>query len=290
VHEDSIPPYLGVGAFSALSGFLALRATGTPLGWLAKRLSKIYPPYWIVLVAIITANQYFHYKSMSFGLVLSQFLGFAYFTHRGQLIGIHTWFISLLILCYGIAAIIRWDRRFLPVFAAIALGLMHREDPKFAGCVLAFLAGGIVAVAPKMWHGALGITGVCLMATATSGTVFAYPLAGVVALMMGALLGGRRSRLMAPASRTAGGLLFEFFLVHGPIYLGLSQVVGLNFFGNLFLGTPTAIVAAWALRRLSRAVGSVAQVALYKILGRPILDRPSLGPIAPVVGPSPQLD
>jgi len=209
-----------------------LRSSGDSLGWLSKRLRRIYVSYWFTLVAILAANLCFQYKPMSWTLVISQFLGIAYFTHRGQMIGVTNWFISLILLCYVIAAFVRWERRLLPVFVAITLGLMHREDPKFAGCVLAFMAGGVVAMTPKIWNGALGVAGVCLMATATGRSAFAYPLAGSVAIMVGTPFAGEKSRVLALASECT----YEFFLVHGPIYLGLSRVMGLDFFGNLISG------------------------------------------------------
>jgi hypothetical protein len=264
IENHLVSSYLGVGAFSTLSGFLALRSRGDSLGWLSKRLVRIYVPYWVTLIAILTADWLFRYKPLSPGLVVSQFLGLAYFTHRGQLIGVHLWFISLILLCYGMAALIRWKRGLLPILVALALGLMSREDPKFAGCVLAFLSGGIIALMPRMWPGACLVAGVCLVASANAWTVFAYPLAGVAALMVGTLLSGKEPRIIALAS----GIVYEFFLTHGPIYLGLSRIAGFDFRENLILGTLLAVMAAWALRRGSRTASSGSRAILLRVSRR----------------------
>jgi hypothetical protein len=41
---------------------------------------------------------------------------------------------------------------------------------------------------------------------------------------------------------------YEFFLVHGPIYLGLAKYAHLSFISDLFWGTLLAICATMILR------------------------------------------
>jgi hypothetical protein len=63
------------------------------------------------------------------------------------LIGVHTWFISLILVCYVAAVLIHWNRRLFPAVVAVLLLAVRHEDPKFIGCVLAFLTGGSAALA-----------------------------------------------------------------------------------------------------------------------------------------------
>src|SRR4051812_26420499 len=69
---------LGVTAFCALSGYFALHSRGGLSRWLWRRLSRIYVPYWITLIAIFSANRVVRYKPVSWGLVVSEFFGTAY--------------------------------------------------------------------------------------------------------------------------------------------------------------------------------------------------------------------
>ena len=207
---------LGVTLFCALSGVLALCTGGDPVGWLSRRLARICLPYWITLAAIFTANEIVHYKPVPSGLVVAEFLGIAYFTHPGSMVGVHVWFMSLLLVCYAIGVLIRWDRRLLPACAAVAVLLLPR-DPGLVRHVLSFLAGMTVAVLPRPGRAAPGLALAALGCAAAVRPEFAYPLAGTTALLLGGLIRWRSPRAVALAGRAT----YEFFLVHGPIYLGL---------------------------------------------------------------------
>lgn len=238
---------LGVTLFCALSGFFALRTSGDPIGWLRRRLDRVCLPYWISLAAIFTANGIVHYKPVTAGLVVSVFLGVAYFTHPGSLVGVHVWFMSLILVCYALGALIRWDRRLLPACVGITV-LLIPQDPGLTRHVLSFLAGITVAVLSRPVWTALGLAVV-------GGAVavrpeFAYPLAGTAALILGGSIRGRSPRAVARAGRAS----YEFFLVHGPVYLGLARLVGSSLLGIATIGTAAAIAATWALRRADRAV------------------------------------
>jgi peptidoglycan/LPS O-acetylase OafA/YrhL len=52
-------------------------------------------------------------------------------------------------------------------------------------------------------------------------------------------------------------ITYEFFLTHGPIFLGLSRLLELGFYQNLVLGSPMAIGAALILHALSTRIETV---------------------------------
>jgi hypothetical protein len=205
---------------------------------------------------------------MSWDLAGAQFLGIAYFTHPSKLVGIHTWFISLLILCYVMAALFRWDRRCLLV--AVVLGLALKYGGDFRGCVLAFLAGCVVAIAPRRRICALAIAVFCSVVSVVGHQIYLYPLTGTLALIAGIQFVGPP----LPWLRWTKGLAYEFYLVHGPIYLGLAVVTKVAPIVNLVLGSALAVLGAMAVSRFSARV-AVAVRRLVNAGWRPQLARSS---------------
>ena len=119
-----------------------MQSEGEIVGWLGRRLKKILVPYWLALTAMLLLNYAFHYKPATLGLILAQYAGIAGFTHPLSLIGVQTWFISVILACYLLAALIRFDRIFLPLSVVVALALLLNHAPNYWGCILQFLAGG----------------------------------------------------------------------------------------------------------------------------------------------------
>jgi hypothetical protein len=243
-----IPRSMGLGIFCALSGYLAVRsgAHDRPTGWLVAKLLRIYPPYVLTLAAIFLLNYAYRYKPMSWDLLAAQVLGIAAFTHTGRLVGVHTWFISLILLCYATAALIRYDRRFLPAAAVVALALSRGDD--FEGCILAFLAGCAVGLSSSPRRDGLGLILACVLAIATGHPEFSFPLRGIVALLVGMSLAGRPIGWL----RSTREFCYEFYLVHGAVYLGLAVVFRFHPVANLLIGTPLAVLAAWSVAEVSR--------------------------------------
>ncbi len=90
---------IGVSIFCVLSGYMTLVSKRSTTNWIVSRLTRVFPAYWIALSVVLIANAVVGYKPMSLGLILSQFSGIALFTHPGKLVGVHFWFISLLLVC-----------------------------------------------------------------------------------------------------------------------------------------------------------------------------------------------
>jgi hypothetical protein len=95
--------------------------------------------------------------------------------------------------------------------------------------------------------------GICVVAIyARCYGLFAYVLRGAWVLAVGAAGPGRGPAIVGSFSK----ITYEFFLTHGPIYLGLSRLLRLGFSQNLVLGTPVAIGAALILHALSARIAT----------------------------------
>jgi peptidoglycan/LPS O-acetylase OafA/YrhL len=92
-------------------------------------------------------------------------------------------------------------------------------------------------------------------------------------LVVGSLLPGGRSRIVAMASR----LNYEFYLVHGPIYLGLARFFNLGLYQNLVIGTSLAIMGACLLRLISQKLHS----ALMDLFAPTSASASPMGPVWP---------
>ena len=244
------PDQFGLAVLCTISGYFAFRsASSTPLRWLRRRITRIYVPYWIALVAVLAANAAVHYKPASFGLVVSQFLGTASFTHKGQLIGVHFWFITLILSCYAVATVVKFQPKILPLVAALfVVGVWCKFI--WAGYFLAFLIGAIVAA----WytHRAILLI-ILLVATGLATTIhgaFTYPFVGACGLGVAFLIHGQSSPSWSRASQAS----YHFYLVHGPCYLGMNRLVGTGILGTFAIGTGAAILATLALQATERRI------------------------------------
>lgn len=258
-----VPPFLffhldvgqtGVAIFFAISGYLAIKGrTNSIRTWLSKRLIRIFVPYWIALTGVFVLNHAVGYKPVTISLVISEYLGLAGFTHRNALVGVHFWFISLLLLCYLIAAIVRWKPWLLYAISAVCCFWLS-TDLYYAGHTLAFLTG--------LWLGrkdrldAFEAVTVALLGTAFA--VFVNP--GFSCMSVGVLviaislcpltLRPTSARTLADAS----DLSYYFYLVHGPIYLALANWVSQSILLVMILGTVLSWLGGFVLRRIESLI------------------------------------
>ena len=91
---------LGVAVLLGVSGLLASAASGSPSSWLARRLQRVYPAYWLVMLLSFALVYATGYKTFTVSQFVSQMAGTGLFTHPGSLVNVPTWFISLLLTCY----------------------------------------------------------------------------------------------------------------------------------------------------------------------------------------------
>lgn len=240
---------LGVTIFCGLSGYFSLRSGRTSnLDWATRRLKRVFIPYWITLLAIFAANAVVRYKPATLGLIVSEFLGTALFTHAASLVGVHVWFISLILICYAIALVVRWKPELMWLFLLAVIAATWQWDPLVACHVLSFLVG--CALGKGRLPTVALIAAVSLAGIGLGNLFFAYPLAAMAVLSLCIASSEASPSWLARASE----LTYEFFLVHGPIYLGLARYAHLGLPANLVLGTLLAIAATIVLHGASSAV------------------------------------
>jgi len=238
---------LGVALFCAVSGYFVLRPSDdSAWRWLARRLSRIMPSYWVALSGVLLLNAATRYKPTTLGVVVLEYLGLAGFVPGDDRIGQPFWFITLILICYLIAAAVR-QRLSLIVAAGIAAALVGHftadEVEWYAVFVMTFLACGVIAAGVRRWDWiVLGLlAGVALT---PSGRMLVYPLIGVACVMISA----RAPAAVSPAwLASLSERTFEFFLVHGTVYLGLARVGQLSLLQNAVVGTLAGVLAAYAL-------------------------------------------
>lgn len=216
------PGNLGVGLFCIVAGVLAMRSHRSPRDWLARRLVRLYPAFWIATLAGFLAAWITAYKPFTAMQVLAQLSGMGfYLLGRDAMVNQATWFVSLILVCY-------------------VLALLARVSPS----PRAFLLGGGAAGAAMTvaMGNALGPGFIALFC-------FAGALAehrGVVATL--ALLGP----VETPRVRRAAGWVYEYFLVHGIAMAGAAHFApGHRGMAAATVGVVIALPAAAGLRRLA---------------------------------------
>ncbi len=247
---------LGVAIFCILSGYFSmLSQEKNNLRWIMRRAHRIVLPYWLSLLPIFAANAVVGYKPTSTGLVVSEFLGTGYFTHPKSLVGVHVWFMSLLLVCYGIALVVRWWRATLPFFVVLTVCTMG-WDRLFSAHVLSFLSGCVLATVQRSAsrnYAVIFVVAALASGVITSHRCYGYPLVATLTLLACTAFKAPSPRWLALASERS----YEFFLVHGPIYLGFAVYFHLGPCALLFFGTPVATIAAMLLWSAAEALGSL---------------------------------
>ena len=223
----------GVAILCAIGGYFAfLSRKGPSLPWLWKRLARVYPPFWATVTILVLANHWFHQRPVSLGLIVSEYAGIGFFTH-GYILGVHLWFISLILVCYVGAALIRKHVWLMP-FVAAPLVFMEADVAELALC---FLLGGATAVTRSWWPPALGIASGILLGIEFNPDFRYLAIAGLAML-----LAPRSTAKSPPWIASSAQASYEFYLLHPIAYLFLKEVVGLGYWTNLVVGTLATIV------------------------------------------------
>lgn len=256
---------LGVACFCVMAGSFALGGRRTLGAWLVDRVLRLFPAYWLVTLAAFGANAVVDYKPATVGLFVSQMLGLGYFTHGGaSLVNVPSWFLSLIVACYAVAAVVRASRApratvgamIAVTVALVALGV-HSD---FTRQVLAFLLGMAVRQAgllerPAAVQASIALAGAGAILIAPN---FAYAGWGLAAFLLFAALplpGWRPVRFVSDVS-------YEAFLVHGPVVVLVARVLPralpLPWPLTLLLGVVLALAAAVTLRETARLLTGLA--------------------------------
>jgi peptidoglycan/LPS O-acetylase OafA/YrhL len=235
---------LGVTLFCGISGYFAFRRSGTDtIEWLTKRLAKVMPAYWIALTGTLLLAAMSSYKSVSLRAVALQYAGLAAWLDDNERIGQGFWFITLILICYAIAAFVRkYPQGLLPI-AIVIIGSQVRAGEWFAPHILSFLLCGWAVVGTTR---TMLITTIPLVVAMTlwHNLQWLYPLSALGCLSLCLAVSHASPNWIA----ALGDISYEFYLVHGPVYLVLANMVHLPLFANLVFGSVLALMVGQLLR------------------------------------------
>lgn len=247
------PGQIGVSVFCAISGFLAFYSKpASIIDWFAKRMIRIFPAYWLATIGAFALALIGSEKEITFWLFISQMLGIGYFTHGWNLINVVSWFISLLILCYLLAAISLkngWPRLpLLIIFSFALLVCVSRTEVALSRHVMAFALAGILAL-PSSALFVFTISVVLLLCGLTFDPQLFY--AGfAISLLAWVRWVSFNDHVFV---NRAANFSYEYFLIHG-----VCLVVAIRFFKDPWLGISLAVfvamVGAVILNKLSNPI------------------------------------
>ncbi len=241
----------GVALFCAISGFLAFGRPGEATGkWLLTRLGNLFPAYWLAMLFSFAVTWVFHAKAFTAWQFVSQMLGTGYFTHGWDLVNVVSWFLSLILLCYGIAAVARWSGRpflLLAAVAVLAAGLVAtKAEVNLSRHVIAFALGAMLRLLALRRRTSLFLA---LPAAATAlwwvfGPQFGY------AAISGALiyLATASPFPSLPWLARISGYIYEYFLLHGIFLVGMARVLSAHPALAVALAVALSVLAAFLLK------------------------------------------
>lgn len=237
---------LGVAVFCAISGYLAFHGRDVAPGhWFLTRLRQIFPAYWVAMLFSFMLTWAFQVKDFDTWQVASQMLGLGYFTHGWNLVNVVSWFISLILLCYLIAALAKWLRRpgiVLALASLVAWILVFQEwEVDLSRHILAFSLAGLLRL-----HGGRVWILAPLLISCPPWPQFSY---AAIALMLVFLLAPWRGAL-PPLVKGMANHAYEFFLLHGIFLVGGTRLLPTHPLPGIALGIAAAMVAAIGLKRL----------------------------------------
>lgn len=239
---------LGVGLFLAISGFLATQGTTSPTMWLANRLRRVFPTYWVVMLFSFTVVTVTHYKRFTALQFFSQMAGTGLFTHPEDLVNVPTWFISILLLCYLLMFCVIMTKRpamgCAAIAAAISLGAAFGLLQWPWAHLLTFLSYGIAGARAERRRLLVIVGAAIALAFMAHSIWFFYTGASGIALFV-VLRFARVPNLI----RLAAACSYEYYLVHGMCLLAAFALMPLRPLAATVLGISAAAVLAWLLAR-----------------------------------------
>ncbi len=208
---------LGVGLFCSISGFLAFANHKPPVSWLWERLFKLFPTYWLAMLFSFLVTWLAHVKTISMGLFVSQMFGIGFFTHGWNLVNIVSWFVSLILLCYGLAFVAKLSKHeslFLMTISVISvIILLNRWEVDLSRHIIAFAIGGIFAQSGKnLINKTFFWLALATLSVGALGDVqLSYSSLTLIALPLGISIHAVAGNL----TRIVAQNIYEYFLLHG---------------------------------------------------------------------------
>ena len=239
---------VGVDLFLGISALLAVQDVRPPARWLAQRLTRIYPAYWLAMALSFSLTWASGHKAFGAGQFWSQMIGTGLFTHPMNLVNVPTWFISLLLTCY------------IGVFTARLSGVPGLLYVACAALVSAWVVSGIWPWWPAVHL--LTFVVVCALmvlipdrtrpaimaatAAAMAVAVRAVPELVCPAVSLFLIASALTLRPVSiPTVRQLNACTYEYYLVHG-IFLNLAVL--------LLSGHPILAVASGVLLASAGAI------------------------------------
>jgi peptidoglycan/LPS O-acetylase OafA/YrhL len=218
---------LGVAMFLLVSGFLSFESRRTPTNWLAQRLCRVYPAFWIAMIGSFCLATLSGYKNASVGQIVSQMLGTGLWTHSDELVNSPTWFVSLILACYVATFLSRLIERPGLIAAISSIGLtflVARDAAPWLMChFLTYAVASTIAAYALGTHRrvvSLSIAGVLTILALLIQPAFAYTAISLVVVEL-SLLCKARSRIVKLAAEYS----YDFYLVHGVALAGAMTVM-----------------------------------------------------------------
>lgn len=259
-HYDKTNVYLlsygqtGVAIFCAISGYLAFsKSHETTRIWLKRRLLAIYPAYWLAMLFSFSLTWAFNAKPFTLWQFLSQMLGLGYFTHGWELINVVSWFISLILLCYLIAAFARWTRHPLFVSAitilATTIFLSMKLEVDLSRHILAFALGGTLHLLPPKQNRILFPSLLACLAGLwwQASHQFGYAAISGGLLWIFILMPVPQHSWVEHTAKYT----YEYFLLHGIFLVGMVRLAPFNAIIGIILALLSSMLAAVLLKHLS---------------------------------------
>jgi peptidoglycan/LPS O-acetylase OafA/YrhL len=218
---------LGVAIFLAVSGLLSLESRRAPTNWLAQRLFRVYPAFWIAMVGSFCLAMLSGYKKASVGQIISQMLGTGLWTHSRELVNSPTWFVSLILACYFATFLSRLTQRPGRVALVSSAGLTFLVARDSAPWLLSHsltysVASIIAAYASDKTRRcvSVGLATVLIILALLVQPAFAYAAISLI-IVESSLLFQTRSRIIKLAAEYS----YEFYLIHGVALAGAMTMM-----------------------------------------------------------------
>jgi peptidoglycan/LPS O-acetylase OafA/YrhL len=213
---------LGVAMFLAVSGLLSLESRRAPTNWLAQRLFRVYPAFWIAMVGSFCLAMLSGYKKASVGQIISQMLGTGLWTHSRELVNSPTWFVSLILACYFATFLSRLTR--FPGLVALVssagfTSLVARDSaPWLLSHSLTYAVSSTIAVyatGKTRRTLSLSLAAVLIILALLVQPAFGYTAISLIIIEI-SLLFQIQSRII----KLAADYSYEFYLMHGVALVG----------------------------------------------------------------------
>lgn len=255
----------GVSIFCVLSGFLAFKSSQSANVWIKRRLWSIFPAYWIAMLVSFALAWISGYKMFDRYQFFSQMLGLGFFTHGWNLVNVASWFISLLLLCYGLAYLAKLSSipmLMMGCFLFIAIGLVcFRIHISISRHLVSFCCAAIGGILYQRFKsGILLFCVIPLFLLSVAFQQFAYAAGSLGVLALSVIF----PNVKIWGIRKMTSYIYEYFLIHGILFVGVLKFSAQNApIPGVFIAVFLSCAAAWMLKyvalQLSHGVVSIIQ-------------------------------